>query len=153
MLSEYGRAAGIAKAEKALNDLTDAAFHLGIAEKTTGLLVSLWNAFNGAPPPYVFHKPPIHGKRETRIPTTPTPTTRRGASCDLNRLASPEGQAVLQDVLRGLLSQREAARKLGVHPNSVCDAVRRLRQVRQERQQQPADAPAETALTFSPTSH
>jgi hypothetical protein len=145
MLPEYGRAAGIAKAERALRELTDAAAHLGIADRVTDLLVTLWDAFHpGARPPLVRHKEPVLDKPESGA------TPRRGLRCNVERVDSPEGEAVLQDVLLGLLSQREAARKLGVHPNSVCDAVRRLRQ---ERQRQPADAPAEIALTFSPSSH
>jgi hypothetical protein len=148
MLPEHGRIAGMAKAEKALNDLTDAAFHLGIAHKTTDLLVSLWNAFHpGGPPPYVFHKPPIHGGHEARTPTTPNPTTWRGKRCNLERLDSPEGRAALQDVLLGRCSQRQAALKLGVHPSTFGDALRRLRQERQS-----ANDPAEIAQAFSLTS-
>jgi hypothetical protein len=147
MLPEYGRAAGIAKAERALRDLTDAAAHLGIADRVTGLLVTLWDAFHpGGPPPLVRHKEPVLDKPAP----DPTRKPQRGLRCNVDRVASPEGETVLQDVLAGLLSQREAARKLEVHPSAVCDAVRRLRQ---ERHQQPADAAAETALTFSPTSH
>ena len=143
MLPDHCRAAGVAKAERAINDLTDAADHLGIADRVTGLLVALWDSFHpGGPAPLVRHKEPVPDKPAP----DPTRKPQRGSRCNVDRVDSPEGEAVLQDVLRGLLSQREAARKLDVHPNSVCDAVRRLRQ-------EAVGDPAEIALTFSPTSH
>jgi hypothetical protein len=149
MAPEHYRSAGIAKAEKALRELTDAADQLGIADKATRLLVCLWDLFHpGRLPPLVRHKAPILDKPNL------TPTIWRGARCNLRRIDSTEGRAALQDVLLGLLSHREAARKLGAHPNAVCDAVRRLRQ---EGQQPPAAPPAndaaEIALTCSLKSH
>jgi len=48
----------------------------------------------------------------------------------------------MQDVVDGLISLREAARKLGVHPAVFCKAVGRLRE---EKQRQQAAA---TVLSF-----
>ena len=100
MLPEYGQTAGIAKAERALQDLTDAAAHLGLAPRVTGLLVALWNAIHGNPPPLVRHKAPVLDKP----PRDPTRKAKRGPQCNIERLASPEGQQALQDVLQGLLT-------------------------------------------------
>jgi hypothetical protein len=143
MLPEHSRNAGIAKAEKALHDLTDAAFLLGIGDKATDILVSLWNKFHpGAPPPLVRHTPPILGKRAS----DPTRKRKRGWRCNLERIDSPAGQALLQEVLAGVLSHRQAALKLGVHPKTFGNAVRR---VRRERQRQQTDGPAEIAFSLS----
>jgi hypothetical protein len=137
------REAGVRKAEKALEELTDAANLLNVSDIFTEPIISLWNALHrGGEPPLVRHKAPVLDKPSL----DPTRNQRRGLRCNAERLESAEGRAALQDVLLGLLTQREAARKLGVHPNSVCDAVRRLRR-------EAIDAPAEIALTFSPTSH
>jgi hypothetical protein len=135
MLSEQGRMNVTVEAERALGELTYAASRLGIAPIVTPLLVSLWESFHdGAPPPLVRHKAPVLDK------PLPDPT-RKAARPNLGRIASPEGQQALQDILQGLLTQREAARRLGVHPNAICEAVRRLRQ-------KAVGDPAETVLSF-----
>jgi hypothetical protein len=150
MLPEHCRNAGIAKAEKALRELTDAADQLGIAAKATDLLVSLWNAFHpGGLPPLVRYAAPILDK--------PAGGCRRDTSLDrpnLDRIASPRGQALLQEVLRGEISQRQASLKLDVHHSVFCNAVRRLRKERQQQRAAPsANDSAETTLTFSLKSH
>jgi len=141
------REAGVKRAEKALKELTDAAGRLNVGDLFTEPIIALWNALHrGGLAPLVRHQPPVVDK------PAPDPTRKqmRGLRCNVERLESAEGQAAMQDVLLGLLTQREAARKLGVHPNSVGDALRRLRQ---EKQRPPVEAPAEISLSFSLKSH
>ncbi len=123
------REAGVKRAEKALDELTDAASQLNIADLFTEPIVALWNALHrGGEPRFVRHKAPVLDKPSL----DPTRNRRRGRRCNLERIDSPEGQAVLQDVLRGQISQRQAAFKIGVHPNAMGDAVRRMRETAPE---------------------
>jgi hypothetical protein len=134
----HRREAGVKKAEKAIDDLTAAAYQLNLGDLFTEPLAALWDALHtGGAPKLVRYKTPTLDKPHH----DPTRKQKRGERCNLDRIASPEGQQALREVLDGLISQRGAARKLGVHGTTFCAAVRKLRQERR-RQRDAATAPS-----------